>query len=156
MTSQAVQGTWIQHRRFRGELVKLANGNLGACNINSTNTLGNIYTLHLNRIRYVTGDINEFPPLTIFRRILTLRIRKKIIWLILVIRTAAFTAFRHPWNRKIFKYRSWGYRLNLSETALNPILPPVLENIRRALRGCPKIPTPFKFLHTEIILYSFI
>lgn len=48
MMSQLVQGTWIQHRRFQGELVKLAKVNLGAFNINSRNTLGNIYTLHLN------------------------------------------------------------------------------------------------------------
>ena len=46
--SLSVQGTWIQHRRFQGELVKLAKVNLGAFNINSRNTLGNIYTLHLN------------------------------------------------------------------------------------------------------------
>ena len=31
-----------KHRRFRGALVKLAKLNLGACNINSRNTLGNI------------------------------------------------------------------------------------------------------------------
>ena len=50
-----------QHGRFRGELVKLAKLNLGACSISSRNTLGNIHTLHLNRIRYITGDINELP-----------------------------------------------------------------------------------------------